>query len=37
MLNTSADLPTINLFSNGDISVLNSILNEQFNISYLDF
>ncbi len=37
MLNTSADLPTINLFSNGDINILNSILNEQFNISYLDF
>jgi len=37
MLNTSTDKPTINLFSNGDINILNSILNLQFDVSYLDF
>jgi glutamate racemase len=37
MLNTSIDKPSINLFSNVDTAVLNSILNQQFNVSYLDF
>ncbi len=37
MLSTSIDKPSINLFSNGDIYILNSILNQQFNVSYLDF
>ena len=37
LLNSSSYKPTINLFTNGDIAVLNSILNHQFNISYLDF
>jgi len=37
LLNTSSDKPTINLYSNGDIAVLNSILDYQFNVSFLDF
>lgn len=37
LLNTSEIKPTITLFSNGDIDVLNSILNNQFETSYLDF
>ncbi|WP_299124823.1 glutamate racemase [uncultured Winogradskyella sp.] len=37
LLNSSIDKPTIKLFSNGDISVLNSVLNNEFDVSYLDF
>jgi glutamate racemase len=37
LLNNSNDKPTINLFSNGDIGVLNSVLNNEFDVSYLDF
>ena len=37
LLNSSSDKPTINLYTNGDIAILNSILNNQFSVSYLDF
>ncbi|WP_400074980.1 glutamate racemase [Winogradskyella sp. R77965] len=37
LLNSSKDKPTVNLFSNGDISVLNSVLKNEFNVSHLDF
>ena len=37
LLNRSNDKPIINLFSNGDISVLKSILDNEFNTSYLNF
>ena len=37
ILNSSAEKPIINLFSNGDIDILKSILNQQFSVSYLDF
>ena len=37
LLNSSVDKPMINLFTNGDIAVLNSILDHQFNVSYLEF
>ncbi|SDI57853.1 glutamate racemase [Winogradskyella thalassocola] len=36
-LNDSIEKPSIQLFSNGDITVLNSILDYNFNVSYLDF
>jgi len=37
LLNNSELNPTIQLFSNGNVAVLNSILNQQFNATYLDF
>lgn len=37
LLNPTTQKPTIKLYSNGDITVLNSILNHLFNVSYLDF
>lgn len=37
LLNSSTQRPTIKLYSNGDINILNSILNNQFNVSYLEF
>jgi len=37
LFNTSKTKPTIKLYSNGNIDVLNSIINNQFNTSYLDF
>ena len=37
LLNPTTQKPTIKLYSNGDIAVLNSILNHLFNVSYLDF
>jgi len=37
LLNDTIDRPTIQLFSNGDIGVLNSILDDNFDVSYLDF
>ncbi|WP_178985923.1 glutamate racemase [Winogradskyella helgolandensis] len=37
VLNDSIENPNIQLFSNGDITVLNSILDYKFNVSYLDF
>jgi len=37
LLNSTTQKPTIKLFSNGDITVLNSIINHKFNVSYLDF
>ena len=37
LLNNSSDKPTINLFSNGDVVVLDSILNHQFDVTYLEF
>jgi len=37
LLNNSELNPTIHLFSNGNVAVLNSILDQQFNATYLDF
>ncbi|WP_179335624.1 glutamate racemase [Winogradskyella costae] len=37
LLNDALDLPKIELCSNGDIAVLNSILDYKFNVSYVDF
>lgn len=37
LLNNSLNKSTINLYSNGDIGVLNSIVDYKFNVSYLDF
>ncbi|WP_458627781.1 glutamate racemase [Winogradskyella sp. PC D3.3] len=37
LINDSIDKPRIQLFSNGDIGVLNSILDGNFDVSYLDF
>jgi glutamate racemase len=37
LLNTSEVKSNVNLFSNGDIAVLNSILGNQFKTSYLEF
>ena len=37
LLNTSHNKPSIQLYSNGNIKVLNSILKDQFNTAYLDF
>ena len=37
LLNDSNVEPKIHLYSNGDISVLDAILNNEFNVSYLDF
>lgn len=37
LLNDSNIEPKIHLYSNGDISVLDAILNNEFNVSYLDF
>lgn len=37
LLNTSEVKPNVNLFSNGDIAVLNSILGNKFETSYLEF
>ena len=37
LLNNSALRPRIQLFSNGDATILNSILNGKFDVSYLDF
>ena len=37
LLNDSLNQPTIQLFSNGDVAVLNLILNDKFNAFYLDF
>ncbi|MBF8150260.1 glutamate racemase [Winogradskyella sp. F6397] len=37
VLNDSTEQPSIQLFSNGDISVLNSILDYKFDVAYLDF
>jgi len=37
LLNNSELNPSIQLFSNGNVAVLNSILNQQFNATYLDF
>ncbi len=37
LLNCSNEKPTITLFSNGDIAVLNSILDHRYNVTYLDF
>ncbi|WP_418638185.1 glutamate racemase [Winogradskyella sp.] len=37
LLNNSELNPTIQLFSNGNVAVLNSILDQQFNATYLDF
>lgn len=37
LLNTSFVKPTIKLFSNGDVDVLNSILEYQYEASYLEF
>jgi glutamate racemase len=37
LLNDSGNHPIIQLFSNGDITVLNSILDCNFEGSYLDF
>ncbi|GAA4240311.1 glutamate racemase [Winogradskyella damuponensis] len=37
LLNNSELNPAIQLFSNGNVAVLNSILNQQFNATYLDF
>lgn len=36
LLNSTTQKPTIELYSNGDIGILNSILNHQFNVSFLD-
>lgn len=37
LLNDSNIEPKIHLYSNGDISVLDAILNNEFNVSYVDF
>jgi len=37
LLNNSELNPTIQLFSNGNVAVLNSILDQQFNATYLNF
>ncbi|MEH1007312.1 MULTISPECIES: glutamate racemase [unclassified Winogradskyella] len=37
LLNNSELNPTIQLFSNGNVAVLNSIIDQQFNATYLDF
>ena len=37
LLNSSSTNPTIQLFSNGDTSILNSILENNFDVSYLEF
>lgn len=37
LLNDSGVKPKIELFSNGDVVILNSILNFKFEVSYLDF
>ncbi|EDP72416.1 glutamate racemase [Flavobacteriales bacterium ALC-1] len=37
LLNTSNAQPAINLYSNGDVDVLNSILENEFSTYYLDF
>ncbi|MDN3494128.1 glutamate racemase [Winogradskyella bathintestinalis] len=37
LLNISNGKPTIKLFSNGNVDVLNSILNGEFDVAYLDF
>lgn len=37
LLNNSTEIPKIQLFSNGDIAILNSILDHKFNVSYLSF
>jgi glutamate racemase len=37
LLNETKEKTTIKLFSNGDVNVLNSILNQQFETAYLDF
>ncbi|EPR71227.1 Glutamate racemase [Winogradskyella psychrotolerans RS-3] len=37
LFNDSGNQPIIQLFSNGDIAVLNSILDYNFEVSYLDF
>jgi glutamate racemase len=37
LLNETKEKTTIKLFSNGDVNVLNSILDQQFETAYLDF
>jgi glutamate racemase len=37
LLNSSSINPSIQLFSNGDITILNSILDNKFDVSYLKF
>lgn len=37
LLNSSSEKPTINLHSNGNIEILNLILDYKFDVSYLDF
>ncbi|MBU2929090.1 glutamate racemase [Winogradskyella psychrotolerans] len=37
VLSNSIENPRIQLFSNGDVSVLKSILDDKFDVSYLDF
>ncbi|WP_299106934.1 glutamate racemase [uncultured Winogradskyella sp.] len=37
LLNSSVSKPRIKLFSNGDVSVLDTILNSKFDVSYLNF
>ena len=37
LLNNSSTNPSIQLFSNGDTSILNSILENNFDVSYLEF
>ena len=37
LVNDSVAKPTIQFFSNGDVSILDSILDHKFDVSYLDF
>lgn len=37
LLNNSAAKPTIQLFSNGNVSILSALLHHKFDVSYLDF
>lgn len=37
LLNNSKEESTIQLFSNGNVAILDSILNHKFNVSFLDF
>ena len=37
LLNETKKNPTVKLFSNGDVSVLQSIVEQQFETAYLDF
>ena len=37
LLNNSSSKPTIDLFSNGNTRILNSIIDHKFNVTYIDF